>query len=116
MTMYFGQRFSKGKKMSDVSIASALKAHEQTQPIDESIRIGLTPLIGRNEEMDEVFTLGDARSLRGWAENQPWVCSLSFWCSNRDASRGAGKDENTRSGIDQEPWEFTNIFKTFRNK
>jgi hypothetical protein len=114
MTMDFGSRFSKGKKMSDVSIASALKAHEQCQKIDPEIRIGLTPMIGKNDEKGEVFTLGDARVLTNWAEAQSWVCSLSFWASNRDASRpGKKQDDNTTSGIDQQPWAFTRIFKSF---
>jgi hypothetical protein len=114
MTMDFGQHFSQDKKMSDVSIASALKAHEQCQAIDPAIRIGLTPMIGQNDEHGEIFTLDDARALKQWADSQPWVCSLSFWASNRDA----GKDEkqkngNTTSGIEQQPWDFTRIFEPF---
>ena len=34
MTMDFGAHFSRGKKMSDVAIASALRAHEQCEKID----------------------------------------------------------------------------------
>ena len=45
--MYFGPEFTSGKKMIDVCISSALKAHEQCQAIDPSILIGLTALIGR---------------------------------------------------------------------
>jgi hypothetical protein len=114
MTMDFGEHFSKGRKMSDVSIASALKAHEECQKIDPAIRIGLTPMIGQNDEKGEAFTQNDARALKAWAEAQPWVCSLSFWSSNRDAGRhGRQKDDNTTSGIDQQPWDFTLIFKSF---
>lgn len=112
MTMDFGAHFSKGKKMSDVSIASAVKAHEQTQTIDPSIQIGVCAMIGQNDEKGEVFTTDDARALRDWAAAQPWVCSLSFWASNRDSGKSVG-DDNTRSGIAQQPWEFTNVFKTF---
>jgi chitinase len=111
MTMDFGPRFSRGKKMADVCIASALKAHEQCQAIDPSIRIGLTPMIGQNDQKSEVFTVGDAVALRDWAAGQPWICSLSFWCSNRDNS--AGHHDNSSSGIAQGAWDFTNIFKIF---
>ena len=76
MTMDFGPHFSAGKKMSDVSIASALKAHDQCQAIDPAIKIGLTPMIGQNDEHGEVFTLEDAQALKHWADAQPWVCSL----------------------------------------
>lgn len=114
MTMDYGSNFSKGKKMSDVSIASALKAHEQCQAIDPSIQIGLTPMIGQNDERGEVFTQDDAKVLYAWAQSQPWVCSLSFWASNRDDYKPKkDKTGNESSGIPQKPWEFTEIFKPF---
>src|SRR5215469_10146775 len=114
MTMDFGPHFTKGKKMSDVSIASALKAHEQCQAIDTSINIGLTAMIGQNDERGEIFTQDDARALLGWAQAQPWICSLSFWASNRDIGKpGKHKNGNTTSGIEQKPWDFTSIFKSF---
>lgn len=114
MTMDFGAHFSKGKKMSAVSIASALKARGQCRNIGADIQIGITPMIGQNDEPGEVFTPADARAVRKWAENQPWVCSLSFWASNRDAERpGKDKTGNESSGIRQSPWEFTKIFKSF---
>jgi hypothetical protein len=114
MTMDYGSNFSKGKKMSDVSIASALKAREQCQAIDPSILIGLTPMIGQNDERGEVFTQDDARALYAWAQSQPWVCSLSFWASNRDDYKpDKDKTGNESSGVPQKPWEFTGIFKPF---
>jgi hypothetical protein len=114
MTMDFGAHFSKGKKMSEVSIASALKAHEQCQAISTDIQIGLTPMIGQNDEHSEVFTTDDAVTLKRWAEEQPWVCSLSFWAVNRDAGHlGKDKTGNDTSGVPQTPWEYTVIFKSF---
>jgi chitinase len=113
MTMDFGPQFSRGKKMSDVSIASARKAHEQCLAIDPRLLIGLTPDIGQNDEKSEVFTLADARELKDWAAAQPWVCSLSFWCSNRDAAQSGQRHDDTNSGIPQQPWDFTKIFQTF---
>ena len=114
MTMDFGAHFSKGKKMSDVSIASALKAHEQCRAISPDMQIGLTPMIGQNDEHSEVFTLDDAVALEKWAEGQPWVCSLSFWAVNRDTGHlGKDKTGNDTSGVPQKPWEYTAIFKPF---
>ena len=114
MTMDFGAHFSKGKKMSDVSIASALKAREQCLAIDPSIQIGLTPMIGKNDERGEVFTLDDAQALKVWAQTQPWICSLSFWASNRDNGRHTNKqDDNDSSGTKQKPWDYTLIFEPF---
>lgn len=114
MTMDFGAHFSKGKRMSAVSIASALKARDQCRSIAPSIQIGITPMIGQNDEPGEVFTQADARTVRKWARKQPWVCSLSFWASNRDTGHlGKDKTGNDTSGISQKPWEFTKIFESF---
>ena len=114
MTMDFGSHFSNGKTMSDVSIASALKAHEQCGAISPDIQIGLTPMIGQNDEHGEVFTQNDAAVLMQWAKQKPWICSLSFWASNRDTGHlDKDKTGNDTSGIVQKPWEFTTIFKPF---
>jgi len=114
MTMDFGAHFSRGKKLSDVSIASALKAHEQCQAIDAAIQLGLTPMIGQNDQRGEIFTPDDARALLAWAQAQPWVCSLSFWSSNRDTGKlGKHGTDNDTSGLAQKPWEFTLIFQPF---
>jgi len=113
MTMDFGPRFSTGKKMSDVAIASALAAREQCEKIDPSIQIGLTPDLGQNDVKSEVFSLDDAKALVSWARSRPWVCSVSFWCSNRDTGKPGMRKEDWSSGIPQEPWAFTKIFQTF---
>ena len=117
MTMDFGAHFSKGKKMSAVSIASALKARDQCGNIAPDIQIGITPMIGQNDEPGEVFTQQDARVVRKWAQEQPWVCSLSFWASNRDTGHlDKDKTGNDTSGVTQKPWEFTRIFKPFTSR
>ncbi len=114
MTMDFGRHFSEGKKMSAVSIASAVKAHVQCAAIDPAIQIGLTPMIGQNDEPGEIFTPDDAKILEKWAQRQPWICSLSFWASNRDTGKlSTDKTGNDTSGIRQQPWQFTMIFKPF---
>jgi chitinase len=117
MTMDFGAHFSKGKKMSAVSIASALKARDQCSNIAPDIQIGITPMIGQNDEQGEVFTQNDARVVKKWAQKQPWVCSLSFWASNRDTGHlDKDKTGNDTSGVTQKPWEFTRIFKPFTSR
>ena len=114
MTMDYDPEFLRGKTMADVSIASALKAREQCLTIDPAIRIGLTPMIGQNDEKSEIFTQRDARELLAWAKTQPWVASLSFWSSNRDVGKSVGSPTgNTSSGMTQKPWEYTLLFKTF---
>ena len=120
MTMYFGPQFTTGKELSDVCIASAQRAHEQCQKIDPAIQIGLTPMIGKGGERgSEVFDRRQAGAVYEWAKDHPWVCSLSFWCSNRDSgkpSKRGGEGGNTASGLAQQPWDFSNAFKAFTGK
>jgi hypothetical protein len=114
MTMFFGPQHTTGKKLSDVCIASAKKAYEQTQAIDPEMQIGLCPMIGKGgEKGSELFSLQDAQELKDWAAQTPWICSLSYWSINRDSGRPSKGGENTRSGIEQEPLAFAKIFKEF---
>jgi hypothetical protein len=113
MTMYFGAKFNKTMSMLQMCTASAEKAHEQMAAIDPVMQIGLCPMIGRNGAMHEDFTVDDAKQLAAWAGKQPWVCSLSFWCSNRDVGNAKKNNGNTDSGLKQEPWAFTKAFQTF---
>ncbi len=113
MTMFFGPKFNKTMTMMQMCTASANKAHEQTTAIDPGIQIGLCPMIGHNEDMHEDFTVDDANKLADWASKTPWVCSCSFWCSNRDATMAKHKDGNTDSGVEQKPWDFTKAFQPF---
>ena len=113
MVMDYGPRISKDKKMGDLAIECANKTRQQLEKIDPSIQIGLCPMIGQNDVKEEIFTLDDAKTMRDWASKQEWIGSLSFWSANRDTGKPGRREGATRSGIPQQPWEFTTIFKTF---
>jgi chitinase len=113
MVMDYGARISKDKKMGDLAIECAIKTRQQVEKIDPSIQIGLCPMIGQNDVKEEIFTLDDAKTLRDWASKQEWICSLSFWSANRDTGKPGRREGTTRSGIQQQPWEFTRIFQPF---
>lgn len=117
MTMYFGPTFTKGRSMTDLCIASAKKAFEQCQKIDPAIEIGITPMIGKGgDQGSELFLLGDAKAVRDWAAQQHWVCSLSFWCVNRDSGKPSKKNPdggNTASGIPQQPFDYSKAMEKF---
>jgi chitinase len=117
MTMFFGEKYNQKMSMLQMCTASANKAHEQTQAIDPQIQIGLCPLIGYNgaEKFQETFSVDDARKLQEWASKTDWICSLSFWCVNRDAATGK-KGGNTDSGVKQERFAFTKAFQPFIRK
>jgi hypothetical protein len=113
MVMYFGNRFvGKGKSEGELGIASALKAHEQVQKIDPAIQIGLCPCLGRNGSKSEVFGIEDAKTLKAFADQMAWVCSLHYWSINEDA-RPAAAQGREGLGPDKKPWEFARLFSAF---
>ena len=130
MVMYFGKRFvGKGKSEGELGIDSANAAYKQIQKIDPAIQIGLCPCLGRNGSSAEVFVLEDAKTLKAFADQTPWVCSLHYWSINDDAARPrrrrtppATTNANgtitaaTNSAPIPEPrqaWEFAHIFLSF---
>ncbi|MGN6369072.1 MAG: hypothetical protein ACTHN5_12495 [Phycisphaerae bacterium] len=124
MVMYFGKRFiNKGKSEGELGIDSAKAAYAQVQQIDPSIQIGLCPCLGRNGSADEVFRLADARTLKSFADETPWVCSLHYWSINDDAARPRKRNATTRPVTEgtaaepaKEPWAFARIFMPFTTK
>jgi hypothetical protein len=113
MVMFFGKAFiNKGKSEGQLGIDSAHAAYAQVQKIDPNIKIGLCPCLGNNGSKDEVFTVDDARTLRAFADQTPWVCSLHFWSINDDAAH-ARKKATTVPATRPEPWAFANLFKSF---
>jgi hypothetical protein len=115
MTMDYGANTANGKKMGDLAVAAANATHQQLAAIDPAIKIGLTPMIGVNDQKSEIFGLEDAGIVKDFAQKTDWVISVGFWSSNRDqapAAAGARGGGNRSSGIPQQNWDFTNIFKS----
>jgi len=75
--------------------------------------MGVTPEIGLNDVIPEVFTLGDASTVYSAAQSAG-IGMLTFWSAGRDQEcPGAPVVTGTCSGIIQSPWAFTNIFRFF---
>ncbi|HEX4084848.1 MAG TPA: chitinase [Chthoniobacteraceae bacterium] len=129
MTMDFGDAAAPRPKgmMGSYAIASATSACAQLQALYRSQNIalsgtqlwgmlGITPMIGVNDNETEVFTLPDAWQVVNWARQQG-VGYLGYWSEGRDAaSKGAelGRISSNRSGISQPPHAFAEIFETFQ--
>jgi hypothetical protein len=118
MVMYFGRKFTnKGKSEGQLGIDSANVAYAQIQKIDPTVQIGLCPCLGRNGSADEVFGLDDATTLKAFADQTPWVCSLHYWSINDDAARqrrrSSTRASSRPSAPPHQPWAFANIFKSF---
>ena len=75
--------------------------------------IAATPMIGQNDDPTEVFTLADAQQLLAFAQQQH-MARLSFWAVNRDLGCPANpQPSGSCSGINQQPYAFSAIFKQF---
>lgn len=74
-------------------------------------RFGITAMIGRNDS-GMVTTQDDARTLADYARSNH-IAYAGFWSMARDNGGCPGKKEITDacSGVTQEPYEFTGIFK-----
>ena len=123
MVMYFGKEFiGKGKTEGELGVESAKVAHDQLQPIDPEIRVGLCPCLGRNGSAEEVFDLNDAHTIKGFADQTPYVCSLHYWSINDDAAKPRRRRAATQAASQPatqvaapkaEPWAFAKIFLPF---
>ena len=116
MTMDFGGSKPAGQTMLAASISAAkatqlqisqlYKNHGQPLGTEMSWRkIGLTPMIGQNDVVDEVFGVTDAQGLHAFAQEKG-VGRVSMWSLNRDATCSENYPDLTRvsdscSGIDQ---------------
>ena len=79
-----------------------------------SLQIGVTPMIGVNDVESEVFRQADARQVGAWAAATPWVRWTAFWSVGRDNYDPAATSvSSSSSSIQQQPWEFTSIFKSY---
>lgn len=108
MVMDYGQRI---KDMGKAAIDAANSVRKQLDSMGlRDVGIGLTPMIGSNDTADEVFTQEDARQVRAFADQTPWLRLLGFWSLNRDnGSKVSTKANDSYSGVRQTPFEFTKI-------
>ncbi len=77
--------------------------------------VGITPMIGQNDTGCEIFNLDNANTVVSWAQSTSYVTELTFWAVERDngSCPGRHKASDSCSGLAQNTYDFTNIFKTF---
>ena len=99
------------------AISAAIGAISQIQRINfmgPQPKVGVTPMIGTNDDTKETFSLSDARMLESWAVKQPEVARISMWSMARDNGSGTADTVGpTYSGLKQANYEFSSIFKQF---
>jgi len=74
--------------------------------------VGVTPMIGQNDQADEVFGLSDAQQLITFAD-QNHLGELAFWAVTRDQACTNSGGLSTCTEITQSPYQFSNLFAAF---
>lgn len=124
MTMDFGASKPANQSMSDASISALEATHRQLGVLYKQVdlplgaatlwsKLGVTPMIGQNDELAEVFGLDDARLVNSFVQEKG-VGRVSMWSANRDVTCGPNYYDVTRvsdscSGIDQGDLSFVTI-------
>jgi chitinase len=120
MTMdYYGQWDNNGPNMGAYATQAAqgtLKMLQGIFPSASYAMIGITPMIGENDDAKEVFSAADASTVADFARSNG-LGRLSFWSIGRDQScggvaTGAAKPAASPncSGVSQSPLDFTRAF------
>jgi chitinase len=123
MAMDFGSAYDNGGQMGLSALYTAWSTMEQLELLYPSLshaqvadKVGVTPMIGQNDNSTEVFTLANASYLLSNAQ-QNGIGFLSFWSETRDTPCPAGTPATpalgTCSGISMNQFAFGNIFKGF---
>lgn len=117
MTMDYGSSFdTPGADMASYATQAAqdtLSFAKTVWPNMTYANIGVTPMIGQNDDSAEVFTETDAHTLVSFAQ-QNHLGRLSFWSVDRDQPcAGSANTLSQCSEISQSSLDFTKIFTQF---
>lgn len=113
LAMNYGDSVDDGGQMGRDALTAASKTALQVKAAGLTSRVGVTPMIGVNDVLGEVFTLEDARLLAAFAASNANIGRLSMWSVSRDNGSCAGSASAvpTCSGIAQSPYAFSAIFE-----
>jgi hypothetical protein len=121
MAMDFGDSAAPSPtgKMGAYAIQSAQSVRAQVASVWTGLStaqtwamVGVTPMIGQNDQADEVFGLSDAQQLVTFAD-QNHLGELAFWAVTRDQPCANGGGLSTCTEISQSPYQFSTLFAAF---
>jgi Glycosyl hydrolases family 18 len=120
MTMdYYGSWDTGGANMGAYSVEAAQDTLGYAQTLWPSMtyaNIGVTPMIGQNDDPAEVFTEANAQTLVSFAA-QNHLGRLAFWSVDRDqACGGSASGLPQCSEISQQPLDFTHTSVLMNSK
>jgi chitinase len=130
MTMNYGESRGAGQDMVEATVDALDSSWGQLDAAyrragvrlsRESVwgKLGITPMVGQNDERNDRITVGDAERLLELAKERR-LGRVSMWSLNRDTACGAQLDlgivSNLCSGVEQEPLAFTSVFDQLRGR
>jgi chitinase len=127
MTMDYGQSLPKGQSMLEGSKSALNQTKRQLGVLyqragiflnDATLwsKLGATPMIGQNDEVNEIFSQDDAKGFNEFARASG-LGRMSMWSLNRDVPCGSNYVDlkivsDSCSGIKQEGFEFASLLGT----
>ncbi len=111
MAMDYGSSFTGDMGQEAIQAAQSTLSQAQADwPSDSYANIGVTPMIGQNDNSAEVFSEANAQALVNWADSNH-LGRLAFWSVDRDQPCGGSANGlPSCSEISQQPLDFTKIF------
>ena len=118
---YYDPSLNYAGHMGDLAIKAASATHRQLArlyPNEEAAAVwrmvGITPMIGINDDNKEIFTTPNAKQVTAFAKSKR-IGRIAMWSANRDRQCPTPIQyaDNNCSGVSQTPWGFSKIFKTF---
>jgi len=118
---YYDPSLPYAGRMGDYAIGAATSTHDQLAELypdrtDAQIwaMVGVTPMLGINDDPAEIFTTADAAKLTAFAQEKG-LGRLAMWSINRDAPcpAPAQTTSNTCSSVPDSAWAFSHAFESF---
>jgi chitinase len=124
MTMDYGQSMTAGQSMLTASENALKETQRQLGILYQRAginlnnatlwaKLGATPMIGQNDDAEEIFTLNDAEGLNRFARAHG-MSRMSMWSANRDLTCGSNYINlrvvsDSCSGVAQTQYQFASI-------
>jgi chitinase len=105
MAMDYGSSTSPSMGQKAIDATNATSSQLSSNGINA--KIGITPLIGKQDTAPEVFTTGDATTVENFAVGNSQVNRIAFWEVALDQCG------SSCSGTSQSVWQFSHIFEPF---
>ncbi|KAH6563414.1 hypothetical protein BASA50_007480 [Batrachochytrium salamandrivorans] len=108
MTMDYDQN---QVNMGAAAISASKNTYSQLVALGLTSTIGITPMIGVNDE-NGIFTPANAAAVLAFAKSTPYVTMLCFWALHRD--NGSKTTIDLSSMIQQSNLQFSKLFSKFQ--